>query len=77
VLSAVTRGRRRPAARPRGIEEDAMKTDKQKAQEILEKRKRAEEGLRDESDMTPEEREKARQEKVGDVGIELDLGLKR
>jgi hypothetical protein len=65
------------AARLRGIEEDAMKTDKEKAREILEKRKRAEEGLRDESDMTPEEREKARQEKVGDVGIELDFGLKR
>jgi hypothetical protein len=62
--------------------EDAMKTEKEKAEEVLRERERARRGFAVTNDEgedpleNPESR-KERQEKIGDAGLAVDLGLKR
>ena len=56
-----------------------MKSEKEKAEEILKKREKARKGFaehKDEGEDTVEEQEE-RQEKVADAGLALGLGLKR
>jgi hypothetical protein len=56
-----------------------MKSEKEKAEEILKKRERARKGLaehKDEGEYTLEEQEE-REEKIADAGLALGLGLKR
>lgn len=56
-----------------------MKTDKQKAEEILRKRKLAAEGLEEKPDgENPlEDPEEKKEEELGDEAITVDFGLKR
>ena len=56
-----------------------MKSDKEKAEEILKKRQMARKGLaehKDEGEDRAEEEEK-REEKIADAGLAAGLGLKR
>ncbi len=59
-----------------------MKTEKEKAEEVLRERERARRGFAVTNDEgedpleNPESR-KERQEKIGDAGLAVDLGLKR
>jgi hypothetical protein len=62
--------------------EDAMKTEKEKAEEVLKERERARKGLavtndEGEDPLENPENPRERQEKVGDAGLAVDLGLKR
>jgi hypothetical protein len=52
------------------------KTEEAKAQEVLRKRENARKGLKD-GMKTPEERREEKQEKIGDAGLALEIGLKR
>ena len=59
-----------------------MKTEKEKAKEILKERERARKGFAVTNDEGEDPLEKPenpteREEKVGDAGLALDLGLKR
>ena len=57
-----------------------MKTDKQKADEILRKRRLAAEGLEDKPDNPledPEEKSPEEQEEIDDAALSTDLGLHR
>jgi hypothetical protein len=67
--------------------EDAMKTDKEKAKEVLKERERAQKGFAvtndegedplDNPENETERDPRTRAEKVGDAGLAVDLGLKR
>jgi hypothetical protein len=62
--------------------EDAMKTDEEKAKEVLKERARARKGfavINDEGEdpLAKPENPTKREEKVEDAGLALDLGLKR
>lgn len=57
-----------------------MKTEKEKAQQVLKERERAKKGFAvtdDEGHDPLDEQPGDREEKVEDVGLALDLGLKR
>lgn len=56
-----------------------MKTDKEKAQEILRKRKLAAEGLEQQPDggNPLEDPDEKKEEQLGDEALTVDLGLKR
>lgn len=56
-----------------------MKTDKQKAEEILRKRKLAAEGLEEKPDNPLEDpiEKKEEEEKIDDAALSTDLGLHR
>ncbi len=59
-----------------------MKTEKEKAKEILKERERAKKGFAVTNDEGQDPLEKPegrqeRQEKIGDAGLAVDLGLKR
>jgi hypothetical protein len=56
-----------------------MKTEKEKAEEILKKRERARKGLAEHSDegKDPFKEQEKREEKIADAGLAVGLGLKR
>lgn len=56
-----------------------MKTEKEKAEEILRKRELARKGLAEHKDdgRDPIEEQEEREEKIADAGLALGLGMKR
>lgn len=56
-----------------------MKTDKEKAEEILKKRELARKGLAEHPDdgTDPFEEQEDRQEKIADAGLAVGIGLRR
>jgi hypothetical protein len=54
-----------------------MKTDKEKAREILEKREKARKGLKPDSEKNAIEREDKVERKISDRGLAVGVGLHR